>query len=283
MTREEPAFKIKNANLGLFVLHMGTADMARIKGQLEQRLRQTPNFFADTPVALGLSAIAESGVVPDFADLGAFMRARGMCPAGVLGGSPEQRAAAVQAGLGLFPEAPPRTTPRPPTSPEPVPAPAPETKEPVQPELFEPEPAPRDTGTEAAGPAEPPVPDAGATTPSPAAARPTLVVDKPVRTGQRIHAEGADLVVLATVNAGAELIADGDIHIYATLRGRALAGARGSTSARIYVQGMEAELVAVAGYFQVFEEGIPEAVRGKPAQVYLQGGRVMVEPLVRKR
>jgi septum site-determining protein MinC len=113
--------------------------------------------------------------------------------------------------------------------------------------------------------------------------RPTLIIDKPVRTGQRIHAEGANLVVLAIVNAGAELIADGDIHIYAPLRGRALAGAHGNTAARIYAQSMEAELVAIAGYFQVFDEGIPDAVRGKFSQVYLDGERVVVTPLTSKR
>jgi septum site-determining protein MinC len=110
-----------------------------------------------------------------------------------------------------------------------------------------------------------------------------LIIDKPVRTGQRIHAEGANLVVLAIVNAGAELIADGDIHIYAPLRGRALAGARGNTAARIYVQSMEAELVAIAGYFQVFDEGIPDEIRGKFSQVYLDGEKVVIKPMSSKR
>jgi septum site-determining protein MinC len=285
MPREEPAFKIKNANLGLFVLHLATTDMARITAQLEKRLGRTPKFFADSPVALGLEAIAQAGAVPDFSDLVAYMRGHGMCAAGVLGGSPEQRAAAVQAGLGLFPEAPPRPGPRSERAPEPAEAPAEPAgapavsgEDPVQPEL-----AGLESPQERAAPRT--VPQGGAPEPEAPQAppRPTLLIEKPVRTGQRIHAEGADLVVLATVSPGAELIADGDIHVYATLRGRALAGARGNRQARIFVQGMEAELVSIAGYFQVFEEGIPDALRGRPVQVRLDGERVVVAPLAQKR
>jgi septum site-determining protein MinC len=79
------------------------------------------------------------------------------------------------------------------------------------------------------------------------------------------------------------LIADGDIHIYAPLRGRALAGAHGNTAARIYVQSMEAELVAIAGLFQVFDEGIPEDVRGKFSQIYLDGEKVVVKAMSSRR
>jgi septum site-determining protein MinC len=104
-----------------------------------------------------------------------------------------------------------------------------------------------------------------------------------VRTGQRIHAEAGDLVVLAVVNAGAELIADGNIHVYAPLRGRALAGARGDPAARIFTQCMEAELVSIAGYFQVFEEGIPVQLRSKPVQIYLKEEKLTLHPLFEAR
>lgn len=271
MIREEPAFKIKNANLPLLVLHVNTTDMAKLKSQLETRLTQTPDFFSDTPMALGLTAIAEAGVAPDFAELVAFMRTHGMQTAGVVGGSPEQREAAARAGLGLFPDTPARPAVAAENSPE-LPA---ETHTPLQPELpgFE---------TTAAEPE--PVANANEAIPEDGpwiapAQRPTVVIDKPVRTGQRIYAEGADLVVLAIVNAGAELIADGDIHIYAPLRGRALAGAHGNEGARIFVQRLEAELISIAGCFRVFEDGIPENVRGKPAQIHLDGSRLVFQPL----
>lgn len=257
MPKESSAFKIKNANLPLFVLHALTPDMALFKQELEIHLAQMPDFFAGAPVALDLTAVAEAEGAPDFADLAAFMRQRGMAIAGVIGGSEPQRRAAQACGLGLFPEA--RATRK---TVEAAPACAPEAS--VEP--------PRQAAAEA------PAPVAAS-----AARRPTLVVDKPVRTGQRIHAEGGDLVVLAIVNAGAELIADGDIHVYAPLRGRALAGARGDTSARIFVQDMEAELVSIAGYFQLFEDGIPAELRGKPVQVRLEDERVSVAALAAVR
>jgi septum site-determining protein MinC len=265
MTPDTPAFKIKNATLPLFVLHVMTPDMALFKAQLEAHLAQMPDFFAGAPVVLGLAGIAESDTTPDFTHLAAFMRSCGMAIAGISGGSQQQREAARASGLGLFPDAPARGA----RKHAPVEAPAP-----AQVMLPLPEPIP-----------EPPV----ATAPEPVVAtsaparRPTLVIDKPVRTGQRIHAEGGDLVVLAIVNAGAELIADGDIHVYAPLRGRALAGARGDTSARIFAQCMEAELVSIAGLFPVFEEGLPAALRSKPVQVYLEGERITLNPLAPMR
>jgi septum site-determining protein MinC len=103
-----------------------------------------------------------------------------------------------------------------------------------------------------------------------------MIIDTPVRAGQRIYARGSDLVVTAVVNSGAELIADGSIHIYAPLRGRALAGAAGNAQARIFTQSMEAELVSIAGIYQTFERGLPQDVAKKPVQVKLTGDRIDV-------
>jgi septum site-determining protein MinC len=272
MPREQAAFKIKNANLPVLILHLKTPDMAQVKAQLETRLKQMPDFFAHAPVVLGLADLAEADAALDFPALLDFMRSHRMQAAGVQGGSSAQQEAAAKAGLGVIPEISARPAPVVETEAEPV-AVEPEPG-PVQPELPGLE-------VETAVEGEP----ASPLTLPPALpeTRPTLIIDKPVRTGQRIHAEGANLVVLAIVNAGAELIADGDIHIYAPLRGRALAGARGNTAARIYAQSMEAELVAIAGYFQVFDEGIPDEIRGKFSQVYLAGEKVVIKPMSSKR
>jgi len=97
----------------------------------------------------------------------------------------------------------------------------------------------------------------------------TMVVDKPLRSGQKIYARGADLVVLAMVNQGAEIAADGNIHVYAPLRGKAMAGARGNTQARIFSLCMEPELVSIAGVYRTSENALPADVHGKPAQVRL--------------
>jgi septum site-determining protein MinC len=251
--REEPAFKIKNANFNLFVLHVYTTDIVRLKTELEARFHLTPDFFTNAPMVLGLAAIAEAGDTPDFADLVSFTSKLGIRIAGVLGGSVAQRKAAVGVRLALFPDSPVR----------PAPEPAINQVIQAQPEIakaLEQEPAPILADHEHIS-------------------RPTMIVDKPVRTGQRIYAKGADLVVLAIVNAGAELIADGDIHIYAPFRGRAIAGAHGNQAARIFVQRLEAELISIAGCFQVFENGVPENVLGKPAQVHLEGSRLVFQPL----
>lgn len=122
-------------------------------------------------------------------------------------------------------------------------------------------------------PAPAPAPVAPA---APTAAPAAMIIDTPVRAGQRIYARGADLVVNAIVNPGAELIADGSIHVYAPLRGRALAGASGNNEARIFTLSMEAELVSIAGTYRTFESGLPQDLAKKPAQVRLAGDRIDV-------
>jgi len=107
----------------------------------------------------------------------------------------------------------------------------------------------------------------------------TMVVGKPLRSGQQVYARGADLVVLAVVSFGAEVIADGNIHVYAPLRGRAIAGARGNTAARIFSTCLEPQLVSIAGIYRTTEVAMPPEVLGKPAQVRLDGEKLLIEPL----
>jgi septum site-determining protein MinC len=108
------------------------------------------------------------------------------------------------------------------------------------------------------------------------AARGAMIIDTPVRAGQRVYAHGCDLIVTAAVNNGAELIADGSIHVYAPLRGRALAGASGDSDARIFAMSMEPELVSIAGYYRTFEDGLPRELAQAPGQVRLLGDRIEV-------
>lgn len=106
-----------------------------------------------------------------------------------------------------------------------------------------------------------------------------MIIDTPVRAGQRVYARGSDLIVTAIVNNGAELIADGSIHVYAPLRGRALAGASGDASARIFALSMEAELVSIAGVYQTFEDGLKPDVKQRAVQISLAGEHIDVQPL----
>ena len=125
-------------------------------------------------------------------------------------------------------------------------------------------------------PAPAPVPVAPALTDA-------MVIDKPLRSGQQVYAKGRDLIVLAMVNPGAEVLADGHIHIYAPLRGKAIAGARGFTGARIFAQNMDPELISIAGVYRTSENPLPAEVRGLAAQVSLQtgpdGDKLRITPL----
>jgi septum site-determining protein MinC len=110
----------------------------------------------------------------------------------------------------------------------------------------------------------------------------TMVVDKPLRSGQKIYARGADLVVLAMVNQGAEVVADGNIHVYAPLRGKAMAGARGNTNARIFSLCLEPELISIAGVYRTSENPLPKDIHGKAAQVRLSNDgqdKLLIEAL----
>jgi septum site-determining protein MinC len=122
-----------------------------------------------------------------------------------------------------------------------------------------------------AAPAPAPVPAAA---PAPAAPAQAMIIDTPVRAGQRIYARGTDLIITAVVNNGAEIIADGSIHVYAPLHGRALAGASGNAEARIFGLSMQPELVSIAGVYRTFDEGFPAELARQPAQIRLVGDRI---------
>jgi len=107
------------------------------------------------------------------------------------------------------------------------------------------------------------------------------VSTQPIRSGQQVYAPGGDLVLLGMVNSGAEALADGNIHSYAPLRGRALAGIKGDKEVHIFTYCLEAELLSIAGAYRVIEDirDLPIEVRGKPAHIYLSGDRIMIDPI----
>ena len=105
-----------------------------------------------------------------------------------------------------------------------------------------------------------------------------VLVQKPVRSGQQIYAKDGDLTVLSTVSPGAEIMADGNVHVYGSLRGRVLAGVSGNTEARIFCRDLDAELVSIAGHYWISEK-IQESDRGRPVQIFLSGESLVIEPL----
>lgn len=131
-------------------------------------------------------------------------------------------------------------------------------------------------GRKAAEVSTPAAPEAPASAPS--AALPTRIITTPIRSGQQIYARGGDLIVMAAVSAGAEVLADGNIHVYGALRGRALAGVQGNESARIFCSSQEAELVAVAGQFMV-DEVLRTNHWKEAVQICLADGKIQISLL----
>ncbi|MGE0099313.1 MAG: septum site-determining protein MinC [Hydrogenophaga sp.] len=240
-------FEIKSAQLPLVALMLKSSDLQRLGEELAQRFGDMPDFFDHDPLVIDLHPlnVAEANALPDFGALQTLLRQYRLVPLAVRGGTIEQTALALAAGL----------TPTPDAS--------------VQRSL------PPATPAEIATPPEPLPP----TPPTPGA----LVIDKPLRSGQQVYARGRDLVVMAMVNPGAEVIADGHIHVYAPLRGKAIAGARGNNEARIFTLGMAPELVSIAGIYRTSEVPWPSTLLGKPAQVRLvpssEGDRLVVDAL----
>jgi septum site-determining protein MinC len=222
-------------------------DLDAIGGQIDALAQQIPQAVK------GMAVIIESDVDVDLAALLKRLREVGMQPLGVVDGL--LNAAAADAGLPILSKEAGRTSaPREPAAETPRAAERPVER--VQERAAEP---------------PPPLP------PASGPRRTARIVAEPVRSGQQIYAEGSDLIVLSTVSHGAEIIADGCIHVYGALKGRAIAGARGDETARIFCRKFEAELVAVAGIYAVAEQ-IKDSPRGQPAQVFLENGRLKIEP-----
>ncbi|MES2250125.1 septum site-determining protein MinC [Variovorax sp. 54] len=250
--RTKAVFEFKSATLPLIAVILKTADLDVLAEALDAQLADSPDFFEQEPVVIDLSMLQELAAEADtpapeidFAALRSLLARHQTQPIAVRGGSPEQHAAAREAGLSVaaMPSAP---APRPPAPPAEAPA-ASEAPQIVR---------------------ELPVPANG-----------TLLIDKPLRSGQQIYARGGDVVVTAIVSFGAEVIADGNVHVYAPLRGKAIAGARGNTEARIFSTCMEAQLVAIAGIYRTNEVPLPEPVLGKPAQVRLDGKKIAIDAI----
>lgn len=246
------SYDIKSTQLSVVVLLLKSNILSVLDAELEQRFGRESLFFNQDPVLLDLSPLATQACTLDYAGLLALLQAYGMVVVAVKGGDTEQMQAALQFGLALADDH--LVAPQIPTMGYPTPQP-----------LSGPDVQVLDTGGVYAETV------------------PALVVDKPLRSGQQVYARGRDLLVLAMVNPGAEVIADGHIHVYAPLRGRAMAGARGWTEARIFAQVMEPELVSIAGIYRTSEVPLPDDVLGKPAQVRLQmgpeGDQLRVDPI----
>ena len=238
-----PSFDLKSAQLPVLSVVLRGTDMQALVQDLKQRLSDDPDFFDNDPVLIDLSQVNGAEEKIDFPALIDALRAHRTMPVAVRGGNEAQMAAANALGLTAAPDAMPARR--------------------AEPEIHE-----IIREVEVVHEVEVPAPLADA-----------VIVDKPLRSGQRVYAKGTDIVVLDIVSYGAEVIADGNVHVYAPLRGRAVAGASGNTNARIFSTCMEAQLLSIAGIYRTIETDLPAEVAGKPAKVRLEGEKIIIEPV----
>ena len=261
---KDTALDIKGSVFTLTVLCLKSTDSVAIEQALHEHLSRAPRFFHNAPVVIDVKALnhdvsGDATTTLDFALLTALLRKHNLVPVGVRHAAPEQLNEVIAAGLAILQGGS------------------------AKPEPAEP-PVASATGASAAlPPNRMPKHDErsqDAPEPTPRAATTTKIVRQPVRSGQQIYAKDGDLILLAPVNAGAEVLADGNIHIYAPLRGRALAGVTGDMNARIFTHSLEAELVSVAGHYRIFEQQPAADVHGKSVQIYLENERLVITPLI---
>jgi septum site-determining protein MinC len=253
----EPAGELKIGQVGIANLRVRTLDVEKLGAEMRDRVTRAPKLFARAAVVVDFGGLSQ---IPDVATAGALLealRAAGVLPVALAYGSSDNEQLAVQLGLPLLAKF--RAQYEPAGSEAPVGA-APAAK-----------PMPKELAAEAAA--------TKTTTPATASSsEPGLVQTAPVRSGQQIYAENRDLTVVTAVGAGAEVIADGSIHIYGALRGRALAGAQGNEKARIFCREFHAELVAIAGHYKVLDD-IPKTLHGKPVQIWLEKDQLNIAAL----
>ena len=246
----EQAGELKIGQVGIANLRIRTLEVGKLAAEMRERVARAPKLFERAAVIVDFGALPATPDVATARALVDALREAGVLPVALAYGSSDNEQLAITLGLPLLAKFRAQYESAPTAPSAPVPAPPRAAPEPAK-----------------AAPA--------ARAPS---ADPGMVHATPVRSGQQVYAEQRDLTVLATVGAGAEVIADGSIHIYGALRGRALAGAQGFEQARLFCRECHAELVAIAGHYKVLED-MPAALRGKPAQIWLEKGQLHVAAL----
>jgi len=244
----DPVFHLKGGMLAMTVVELVRQAPERFAMQLAEKVEQAPNFFQDTPVLISLEKLDDRLDIAGLIALLRICRNHGLQPV-ALRGPEDFLPLAQQASLVLLPPGRGRDK-----------------------VLEAPEPEAQPVAQQPAAAQKP------AATAQPAQGTPTRVITQPVRSGQQVYAPGGDLIVLAPVSAGSELLADGHIHVYGPLRGRALAGVRGDTQARIFCQSLEAELVSVAGQYKVAED-LRRQQWKEAVQISLEGDSLKIAAL----
>ncbi len=236
-----PAVEFKSSTFSVPVLSLASNDLILIEQLLNDKVKLAPEFFRHSPVVVDLSEVNKKQLILDFENLVTVIRRTGLFVIGIRSGNDAQQAQAIELSI-------PINT-----------APTSESRETKTDSQTKPITAPTDDDFI--------VNDST-----------TVTITKPIRSGQRIYSHG-DLIILAQVGAGAEILAEGNIHVYGSLRGRALAGVQGNTEARIFCSDLQAELISIAGNYKISDD-IHGAVANTPVQIYLQKNTLVVKPII---
>jgi len=247
--------KLKGEMSMLNVLYLQELDLQKLCSELEQKRDEAPQFFMKSPIIVDCAALGDTAEQFDFSALKQNLLELGFIPVGIRNNPATMNAQLVNDGWAIMRESKTSTE-----------ADSATTKSTEQAQQSAPE---QQVAAEQAAPQQ--------TQAAPVGIK-SLTIDRPVRSGQQVYAADADMTVLAQTSAGSEIMADGSIHVYGALRGRVLAGARGNEDARIFCQSLQAELIAIAGRYQLLDESDTK-LKGKPAMIRLDGEKLIIEPL----
>jgi len=236
------ALEFKSSTFSVPVLVLSSDDLVVIEQQLQEKISLAPEFFRNSPLVFDLQEINKQGYDIDITALTNIIRKAGLLPIGIRGGNVQQNKQALELHIPVYSIHSGGVSAETQKQKTIIPVPEPQTDIDTEKDVT------------------------------------TTLITQPIRSGQRIYAAG-DLVILAQVSAGSEIMAEGNIHVYNTLRGRALAGVRGNTEARIFCFDLQAELISIAGNYKVSED-LDETVRNKPVQIYLQDQALIIKDIV---
>ena len=235
------AFQLKGSLFPITILQLTHSDPCAFAEHLNRLIAQAPKFFQHTPVVMDLTAFEKSNTPVDFMLYRDLLIKGGLVPIGITGGNEKHQEQAAQLQMAVLSK-----------------------KKVDNASLHDPLPPRETTDPGVESPAAPPTNN--------------RIITGPVRSGQQVYAKGGDLIILSSVSHGAELLADGNIHVYGELRGRALAGINGNEAARIFCQKLDAELIAIAGQFCLNEQ-MENYLDKSHLQIYLENQHITISEL----
>ena len=245
-----PALEFKSSTFFAPILILYTHDMVAIEQTLQEKINLAPEFFRDSPLIIDLRELNKLNQDLDFVQITQLLRRIGFFPVGIRGGNEQQNKQARTLSIPI------------------------DTVREQGNSITIGEAQKQEAAPEVTAAAKESISPIAAPPQAPVAA---TLVTQPIRSGQRIYASG-DLIILSQVSAGAEIMAEGNIHVYNTLRGRALAGVHGNTAARIFCFDLQAELISIAGDYKTSED-LNKQTYNNPVQIYLQNHALIIKEI----